>query len=570
MQSAVEYCISGDHDRKQQQPPYSAARAYVSRTEYDEYCYADYVLQNNMPRGLFRLRSAECERREWHYRFYYKNKRLVKVQRCNSRNMPYPAKIPWQAERPMLLEIGYDAQGKPAYHIYRNESESKSLKIAFRDDRFAELQSIDGKYIRSYYHLFRDSYSSSNATFYNAVSSFAIKRDDKGYIRELRFYNAERKPTPNEYGAWGLRYERDERGRILSFCYISKDGEPVEDEIGVASREFRYGESRKDVAFIVRVSWRNQKGELVCGRTSWASMELEWSHQGNLVRQLFYDTKHARCLNDKGVSRVDWTYNEHGHPIRRSYADVEEKICGDHEGNFITEWGYNESGECTEQRSYDVHAYPCKNKQGCHKLSWSTSKLKGNRVVDTTFFDEEDAACENENGYSRRRITYDKQGNASNYAVYDLKGNLCLDEDEYAELRFERDAAGNIRELRMFDASGNPCKCTDEFSIIKMDYDSRGNLIEEAFYDEFGQSCASRKGYAKSRRSLDVHGRCTQIVFTDGNNQPVADKNGISKTTWEYDERGRQVHVKSYDLQGQLIPDDEDDNTASQTSCSDE
>ncbi|MBQ7666202.1 MAG: toll/interleukin-1 receptor domain-containing protein, partial [Synergistaceae bacterium] len=461
--------------------------------------YHSYVYQWEKPIGLFEVKSESDRRKmEYTYRFTTLRNEVIKIERINSAGILVDPtiKTPFM-ELPMICFISdrtveyYDLYGHKVFRKeYTKNMENVDFYCGDGDVPYALPSDMNADY-DGY------NYNPENSLEHKSgnIIRCSLEYDDRGYavkkiFRRNNHGGKDKKGTQaqDEKGRWGLAYEVDDLGRIITVRNLNKDGEfiPVH---GVYSEHIEYGNS----PYPVKMSFKDKNGNIISGSEGFAYETMLYDDLFNVVKRSYYDADGKRALNSDSISEIVYTHDtDNGFTISKRYYDVNLSPCIYREGGYSRrDTLYNNDGRPVEYSYYGVN--------------------------------DERVICSD--GYAIAHSTYDDDGNISSRSYAGIDGTPAINSvSKIYACRYSYEN-GFIKRIDYLDSNGNLMMHKNGFAARVFTYDKEENKRTGITYlDTSGKRVRSTWGNAEVRYSYD-----------DGN---------ISLET-DYDEEGRLINTSS-------------------------
>lgn len=425
----------------------------------------------------------------------------------------------------------------------------------------------------------------------NGTLVYVTEYDGNGNTIRSTNYDENGKPS------WGYGYEYDEDGKKIKETSYKEDGSISMiyryeyDEKGNLTKEARYDETETlrayDVyeyaenGYILKDTRYNANGvktgyteyfENTTYINKYAGQRRSESYDsdGNLSSVYEYNkngktTKSENYRNGKLWSAEENEYDESGKRIKISKYDGSGTLTGyteiKRDGKYVlSETVYDADGNKTEYTEYlentsDYNTYSRKKRY---------EKYENGKLAELTEY--------NEKGERAKRISYDGEGNKTEYTEYitlkvkhngyegtstDIKTRETYNDGKLEHrTEYEYDENGNRTKISEYDGDGKLTEYTEtkydgERILSESRYDGNGKLIRrtEDEYDENGKKLKSsvyNNGGLEGYKSYHYNesGRLIKVTACDAYNRIVnyyeieyTDENGNGKTH-EYDKNG--------------------------------
>ncbi len=487
------------------------------------------------------------------------------------------------------------------------------------------------------------------------ISRWWIEYDDKGYVVSEKYHSIDNSPVCDANGIYGRTYVRDDKGRPIEIHYIGIDGEPqattwglgiktfeydshdnwtraiylttdgqaaYDDEDGVAIFAMEYdkygnvtdahhlnadGEPmipRKNYVAGVHNTY-NSHGQLIeeCfldteGKplfvrgTGIAMKQYEYDDNGYVCRQTFCDTNGDIIECKSGYAIITSVNDSHGMPIEQWYRDKSDALCDTSGGYAGMKSEYDDIGNCTKEVFFDTDENPTINNNGVAGMTATYNDL--NLIEEITYLDKDLTPALNKYNVAYERYEYDKRGNTTKVAYYDLDGTTpVLSSANVAGYTAVYDDNGNITEVAYFDTKGLPAISSDyDYAKVTYRYNDNGYLIAKRYYDPSGNLTLvngtagydyqrDRQGnaieskpigtnnqlatnYLIGRSKYDANNNCTETAYFNAT-AATTNQYGVHKYEYVYNSRNQIIEERHYGTSGALTICHDDNNCAIET-----
>jgi TPR repeat protein len=267
------------------------------------------------------------------------------------------------------------------------------------------------------------------------------------------------------------------------------------------------------------------------------------------------------------------TYNEMG--LKKSTFLLDKK--GSVFGNYENEYVYNLFGQVVEEkRVYKDGKVASKN------LTYNKwGNLNHEELLNS------DKKIISEGGVARRHYEVDVNGNLIKRYFTDISGNYVAKKHGVAIQKSTYDENGRVADRAFFDVREQPAYGIQKCHKVSREYDDNGNGISETCYNSTGDLSLNYLGCALSKAVWSANGSMVEMRCLDQNKQltlmnymqaalmkvtydefgnrnslsfygvdskPTLNNDGIAKAVLKNDSKGNIVEVKSFGVDGILIP----------------
>jgi eukaryotic-like serine/threonine-protein kinase len=274
-------------------------------------------------------------------------------------------------------------------------------------------------------------------------------------------------------------------------------------------RECKYEYQRDEDGHVVREIARDRMGEVV-----WSLL-----YTTKTTGQYTDSAGFARARSGSGAAHVVFTWSDEGFEREIRYMDRDGKP----QPNALGVFG--------ESRVHDANG-----------LATQAMNIDADGMV---------MSCQE--GYSKRRFSYDRWGNLTSQDYLDEQGRPALHRKGYARVTSKYDARGNLIEQAALGIDGRRVITIDGYSIVRSTYDRRGNRLTESYFGTDGMPVIQKNGYAMLKLVHDERGYETEASCFDTEGRPTLDLFGFSTLKHIYDDRGNMIKEACFGVDGRPI-----------------
>ena len=409
-----------------------------------------------------------------------------------------------------------------------------------------------GSYAKVRYAYDRDNRTASCSVFNNknkpvyfkGVNTWRCKYDSLGYMTEKACFDEKGNPCVNNHAYSSERYNRDDRGEVVSISYYSRIGRPCLSLERIHRQEILRDASGKEIE---RTFFDTQ--DSICQGSSFAIRKREIDQRGNIIKEAYYDENEELLsqenFGDAAIVEYEYDkyrriksssfYNRNGLPVG-PISTVNRQY--DRFGNQITQFYYDSTNELSNLRIGEAY--------------WVSTFDDYSKETSTTFYNEKDVMCDDEKlGYARAEYEYDKRGNMISMRMYDAKNKLIS--DNCAHILYKYDRYGQLIEKAFYDSKDKLYMSPEGYAIVRYKYDKLGNNIERSYYADDAKPCLKGGIYFIEKAEYDDFSRVSKVSIYDINNQPIENEDGAATIEVRYDRQGEVSEYVNYDEEGERI-----------------
>ena len=515
------------------------------------YYYKDYAEQWGVPKGIGK---TDFRHRDKTYRFEYRKGKLRKLTLINSKgNVVTEDNESERFDRPLNADFEYQ-ENDIAYVLYKNHNG----KALFRK----RYNKKDGKI-----NMFVFEYNDDNGTDKRLpndltgyvrledetaergqISRFALDFDKNGYVTALHYRNREGESVSDKERIYGKRYERDEKGRVVTEYLLAGNDSVKATSWGLGMKKFVYDKDN-----LVTVYYLSPDGSPSCDdRDGVVIYEMEYDEYGNLIYAWHKSSENELMLPKKhGVAGLKQVFDKNGEKIQYFIMGTDKQpMYGTGAGTFGLQYEYDENGYAKKLTCIDENGNPMISGNG-NTYTLRKNDSKGN-MLEERYYDIDSQPFEIQNGYFRMVAEFDSCGNQTSLFFYDVNDVLCLNAYGYAGERQTFNDRNMLTAYTHYGVDSLPCEVKGVVTT-KYEYNPLGNETKRSFYAADGKTLVSdNDGVAGWESKYDEYGNLTEHAFFDANGMRTAGNMGYASRHDTYNAYGYLEERKFLDSKGRL------------------
>ncbi len=361
-----------------------------------------------------------------------------------------------------------------------------------------------------------------------------------GLADEVHYLGHGGRPHPNDSGIYGLRYTRDELGRVARVVNLGRDGRPALDRDTLSAGEEREYDGRGRLVRdweLDREGRRSRGANWVCGT------EYKYDEAGNCVERRYFDEAGRPCLHRDGNHGWRSTYDERGYALSRSYFGLDGKPAVISQGMARVDSEPDAEGNVLVTRYFGADGAPCLHRDGNHLLRRKFDErgvlvegayygVKGEPVI--------------ARGQHRWVSTVDDHGRETETRYYGPDGNPALHSDGNHVVRRKYDDRGNVTEFSFFGVNQRPILVKGGFAVRRIRYDEEGRQVEERCFGRDGEPCLHKEGYHGYTAKFDERGYRSERSYFGVDDGRVYHKAGVARARFLHDDQGREIEARYF------------------------
>lgn len=339
----------------------------------------------------------------------------------------------------------------------------------------------------------------------NIPSALDMKYDKRGYLSEVRAYNASGELAERYQGAAIWKRKSDAYGNQIEIATYDRNGKLITNpryRAAIFRREFdNRGNELRLTAF-------DENEKPVAGIWGFAEIRYAYDDRGHKISEANFDETGHPTTDRNGVHEYRWSYDEKGRIVERRFYQAEGKLVANNVGVALIRNEYNEWGWLSKVRFYGTDEQPAPHQQSQAALQEFIRNDQG-QITNIRNFNVTENLCQSP------CIPIIEQ-------EYDGKGRLIH--------RFFRSAAGN----RIHDEEG--------IGAYRFLHDIQGRVVTESLFTLDNQPMLDRWGVHSYRMTYipDADDLVWHRKYENAQGKPVTALDGSSLQIILYDETYRE------------------------------
>lgn len=340
----------------------------------------------------------------------------------------------------------------------------------------------------------------------NLPSILTAKYDKRGYLAEVRAFDAAKQPADRYQGAAIWRRTSDDFGNQREIATYDRNGKLIENP--------------KFKAAIFRREFDNRGNELslrafdteehpTIGIWGYAEVRSQYDGRSRKTSEAYFDEKGEPTANWQGVHEYRTSYDDSGRTARIEHLDVDGKPVDDVVGVALTRFTYDRWGQPARTDFFDAAGNPAHNRK---------------------------------TGAASELFTNDDRGNVVEIRNLDAQGQPCREPGCVADTVQEFDAKGQMVKQLFRDADGQPTTDKEGASGFAVRYDVQGRAAEKHVLGPDGADATDAAGVHAYRIAYrpDLDEAVWYSTFLDEDEQPVRSRAGADLRVILYDPSYRE------------------------------
>ena len=568
--------------------------------------YLDYTTKRGEPVGICKLSKEDTESLSEHYvivRQFGKIKELMLQDSYGNtidsfllerKDRPVHVKYYYEKGKNLKKLTFYDSVGNPLNTLEYSDLEHKSLGINNYSGQSAEGYGTSASLSSHSIGYFNNDLYDEDYDKKSNISRYLIEYDDDtGFVKEVRYARNDDNEIGNDSdGVYGIRFKRDELGRVKEEQYLKYTGSSG---MALDSDEFECIGEKDEIAIVkydydgfdcVKMSFFNADDEPTAGG-NFASSSVTHFYNHNPVKIEFFDEKGQPVLTNEKFASLTASHKSDGH-IRtlELFGTKGERVncylgysycVFDYNFGLISEgliskikyYGtdnvmtvVNDLGCPIVKYKYDIHGN-CKRITCCapdeslmksiYGYSEKRLKYKNHKIIFEKNLDEKREPTKITGGYSSVKYKYDANNHQTNILFLNKNNSICENDDGIAEIRKKYDGSGNMLEVSYHNSKGKLVELEEGYARQKLSYDVSGNPIKVVNYGINNKLVNPTESGAYKISKYDERNNEIETIYLDADKKPYITSDGYASCKNEYDNKNNLLQVSFYDANEQPV-----------------
>ena len=301
----------------------------IPHTKY----YVDFTEVYGVPVGIREVTKEETKSMDDHYAIISSEYLVRELRHEDSAFHLIPQEGTENGNKPIDVVYSYDEDETLEKTTYRDKDENAKLTCKYSNNLKVIDFILEGEYTHSSFlssgtvdetpFVWRSDGENGSVfpTSKSSIVRLLVGYDAHGYLSNIRYVSdlSTNEPAAESNGTWGIRYERDARGRITGISYLTYQGEAASHGAeklsnymqgslgnGIYEKTFQYDEKGDLVVF----QYKGKDGEPVENAQGWAIKEISYDAKHNVVKEAYFDHASQPTLDDGGIAVKQYAYDK--------------------------------------------------------------------------------------------------------------------------------------------------------------------------------------------------------------------------------------------------------------------
>ena len=512
--------------------------------------YKDYVEVWGVPQGINKLSKNEVSHRNNSYRFEYKNNKLMRMSRVNSKGKVIPhTDSEEKGVRPDDALFTYRKNGKLANVKFRDRNKKVVSKRIYndnlktmtfvRDDGYDTEVNVPSRTLAIN--------SDDNDDSKGQISRFLLDYDPQGHVSKLEYSGFQNVKVGDADGIYAKEYKRDKKGRIIEERYLGYDGKPKSTPKGLGVKQFFYDDNDN----WVEAKYYTIDMEPSTDENGIPIYRMEVDQWGNPVRAMHYNFQNELTLDSKNnISGAINQYDNNGFVVKVIKLGIDGNPTYT-EGWTGLENKYNDNGFIIERKCVGIDGKQTMTEEGDSRHIRIPDE--NDNDLELWNYDLNGKLAANSTGYAGVKCKYDSIGNMIEAIYYGTDEKPVKADGYNAGFRYTYNPQSQLMEMVYLDEQLNPSPNETGVSLYKYEYDTRGNRIKYSYYDQNGNPVLSTEQLAVITQKYNPQGKIIEKAYWDLDNNLVTGGNKVARNVIEYDDNGYISEWINYDAKGNIL-----------------
>lgn len=393
-----------------------------------------------------------------------------------------------------------------------------------------------------------------------ATEKFERYEDDHlwGEIKEESYFDGKGMPVMAE-DYHKVKFQRDERGNVLSETYWGDHDNPVRDKYGAHEVKRKFDSLDNQIEFALN----GLSGEPVAAPNGIA----KWSYKyqdGNLIEVSKYNAQNQLAeeggkSSSDGAAMVRYKNNEKGEEISRTYFDRDDNPIESNYGYHERRCHYDKDGNVSELAYFGVSGQAKTDVDGIHLYYYSYDEL--GRMLSLAYYDENNKPkMDPLHQVYMQKYSYNDNGLLQSQSFWrDSKIKMSRWSGIHEYQNFYNDLGQQVETITL-DEFGNLKLATDGSSREVTEYDNDARVSRVSYFNGKQPSLITTPAQISNYHSIlyryDGAGNCVMIEYLGIDGRPINafinDTERVGRIEIEYS--GNEVVRQLWFLAGETVP----------------
>lgn len=526
---------------------------FRTKTKY----YIDYTEKSGIPTGIGELDQDDIKSMYAHYTIIESCRKVRELRRENSSGSLMEPEDDAHIISAAKIHFEYNKNNLVKTTFY-NSNEKFLYTLHYKNRSTADLEGISesGANISQPISLSVQSTQGDSGKTGSNVMRYCYFYDDNDYVQEIHYaLNTWNETGTDTEGISGLRFQRDDLGRVTKMEYLTHTGSGSADSTegysvigkrnGIAGIEFIY-----DGYHNTKEIYIDANGNKTLCEYGYSSCENEYNETGNLVKVKYCGTDGKLTLHTEyGYAASGAEYNDRGYRIKITNYDKDYKPAQDPDGIAIVESGYDDNGNCTSSLFLGTDGKPVLSRYGTTMKDEYDDR---NNLIKRCYVGPDGKPFILETGYTGWESEFDEQGNQIKLTFLGTDWEPTYESSGITTVKWEYDSNGDVKKTSYFGANDELILSSDGYAGYTNEYDKQRNLIKCSYFGINNESVLCTGGYAGWKSVYDA-GNEVRVEFFGTDNKPVLLDYGYAGWECEYDQKGNPVKVNYFGVNNEAV-----------------
>lgn len=526
---------------------------FRTKTKY----YIDYTEKSGIPTGIGELDQDDIKSMYAHYTIIESCRKVRELRRENSSGTLMEPEDDAHIVSAAKMHFDYNKNDLVKTTFYNsNEKFLYTLHYTNRNTADLEGNSESGVNISQPISLSIQSTHDDSGKTGSNVMRYCYFYDDNDYVQEIHYaLNTWNETGTDAEGISGLRFQRDELGRVTKMEYLTHAGSGSADGTegysvigkrnGIAGIEFIY-----DGYHIINEIYIDAYGNNTLCEYGYSSCENEYNEKGNLVKEKYCGTDGKLTLHTEyGFAAAEAEYNDLGYLIKITNYDKDYRLAPDSDGIAIVESVYDDRGNCTSSLFLGTDGNPVLSRYGTTVKSEYDDR---NNLIKRCYVGLDGKPFTLETGYTGWESNFDEQGNEIKLTFLGTDWEPTYESSVITTVKREYDNNGDVKKTSYYGANDELILSSDGYAGYTNEYDKQRNLIKCSYFGINNESVLCEDGYAGWKSVYDA-GNEVRVEYFGTDNKPILCDEGYAGWECEYDQKGNPIKISYFGVNNEAV-----------------
>lgn len=365
--------------------------------------------------------------------------------------------------------------------------------------------------------------------------------DNRGNIIRIDCFDIDGNPCICKEGYATIIYKFDSFGNITEEKYLGKNKKPIYINM-CASIKYEYTKN----GLLSEERFYDSDDSLCLNVDWWAIAKYEYDKNGNCTKISYFNSDSIPCYTRNNIFSIVERIYDNNNIVEERFYDKDGTLFMNAENYAIGRYIYNDKRQVISHKYFDNYDKPSTTTNLIHSIA-SIYDNRG-QLLSQEYFDKYGKRCNNKNGYSKETKVYDEYGRISEASYFDALDKPIESNRLAFKTTYAYDHYGRIVSEQHLNANGKLTWQQSQHNEgikecwIEYEYDKFGNVTKTTYKDPIGKA-TDFAGWATCLKQYDELLREIEIRYYDSLNQPIGGQFKYPIEKYAYDDNYQRLSL---------------------------